>query len=174
MYLCSKAAKLGDDGHSLQIVCPFAVENGQLPMDNSAVNDNHYPSSIVCHPLINAFRKLHYIYSSQLGTKMADREPTLATSCKTSYDPQPYYNPEALAITVSSEPEDTPEFKGIQEDISDYNYPEEIPDMSVHDSRHQTRAREGHHEPVGQEVPNVHYPQRHRHGTGTQAVCNGL
>ena len=66
---------------------------------------------------------------------MADREPTLATSCKTSYDPQPYYNPEALAITVSSEPEDTPEFKGIQEDISDYNYPEEIPGMSVHNSR---------------------------------------
>ncbi len=135
LYLCSKAAKLGDDGHSLQIVCPFAVENGQLPMDNSAANDNHHPSSIVCHPLINAFRKLHYIYSSQLGTKMADREPTLATSCKTSYDPQPYYNPEALAITVSSEPEDTPEFKGIQKDISDYNYPEEIPGMSVHDSR---------------------------------------
>ena len=114
---------IGDDGHSLHIVCPFAVNSSEESTGDGTV------------ALVNAFRKLHYIYSSQLGTKMADREPTLATSCKTSYDPQPYYNPEALAVTVSSEPEDTPEYKSIQEDISDYNYPEEIPGMSVRDSR---------------------------------------
>ena len=113
---------IGDDGHSLNIVCPYHIDHEPLANDQK-------PCS-----LLNAFRKLHYIYSSQLGTKMADREPTLATSCKTSYDPQPYYNPEALAITVSSEPEDTPEFKSLQEKISDYNFPEEIPGMSVRDS----------------------------------------
>ncbi|MBQ8990159.1 MAG: hypothetical protein IJ067_10755 [Prevotella sp.] len=102
---------IGADGHSLQIVCRYTGL------------------------LLNAFRKLHYIYSSQLGTQVADREPTLTTSCKVSYDPQPYYNPEALAITVSDEPEDVPEYRAIQEDISDFNYPEEIPGMSVHDSR---------------------------------------
>ena len=102
---------IGDDGHSLHIVCRYAGL------------------------LLNAFRKLHYIYSTQLGTQVADHEPSLATSCKVSYDPQPYYNPEALAIIVSEEPEDVPEFRILQEDISDFNYPEEIPGMSVHDSR---------------------------------------
>ena len=110
---------IGDDGHSLQIVCRYDVSDGS-PTETS---------------LLNAFRKLHYIYSSQLGTRIADREPTTKSSCKTNYDPQPYYNPEALAITVSSQPENTPEYKSIQEDISDYNYPEEIPGMSVRDSR---------------------------------------
>ncbi len=126
---------IGHDGHSLRIVCPFTIENRQLTTGNSAAHGNEDPSSIVNYPLINAFRKLHYIYSSQLGTKVADDEPTLATSCKAGYDPQPYYNPEALAITVSSQLEDTPEFKSVKEDISDYNYPDEIPGMSVHDSR---------------------------------------
>ena len=102
---------IGDDGHSLNIVCRYTGL------------------------LLNAFRKLHYIYSTQLGTQVADHEPSLATSCKVSYDPQPYYNPEALAIIVSEEPEDVPEFRILQEDISDFNYPEEIPGMSVHDSR---------------------------------------
>ena len=114
---------IGDDGHSLHIVCPFTVNSTEETTDDGTV------------ALVNAFRKLHYIYSSQLGTRIADHEPTLATSCKTSYDPQPFYNPEALAITVSAQPEDTPEYKSMQEDISDYNYPEEIPGMSVRDSR---------------------------------------
>ena len=36
---------------------------------------------------------------------------------------------------MSSEPEETPEYRMTQEDISDYNYPEEIPGMSLRDSR---------------------------------------
>ena len=126
---------IGHDGHSLHIVCPYTIENGKLTIDNSVAHDNKDPLSIVNAPLNNAFRKLHYIYSSQLGTQVANLEPTLATYCKASYDPQPYYNPTALAITVSSEPEETPEYRSIQEDISNYNYPEEIPGMSVRDSR---------------------------------------
>ena len=110
---------IGTDGHSLRIVCRYDVSNGE-PSETTQ---------------LNAFRKLHYIYSSQLGTQVANHEPTLSVSCKVGYDPQPYYNPEALAITVSSELEETPEYRSVQEDISDYNYPEEIPGMSVRDSR---------------------------------------
>ena len=110
---------IGHDGHSLRIVCRYDVTNGE-PSETTQ---------------LNAFRKLHYIYSSQLGTQLANHEPTLSTCCKAGYDPQPYYHPEALAITVSQEPEDTPEYRSVQEDISDYNYPEEIPGMSVRDSR---------------------------------------
>ena len=110
---------IGDDGHSLHIVCRYDMTNG-VPSDTSQ---------------LNAFRKLHYIYSSQLGTPVANHEPTLATTCKASYDPQPYYNPSALSITVAPDLEETPEYRSVQEDISDYNYPEEIPGMSVRDSR---------------------------------------
>lgn len=119
---------IGDDGHSLHIVCRYDVSSpsGHHQIQTSDIN---------LQTLTNAFRKLHYIYSTQLGTQVADHEPTLATSCKTSYDPQPYYNPSALAIAVSSEPEETPEYRIQQEDISDFNYPDEIPGMSVHESR---------------------------------------
>ena len=109
----------GHDGHSLHIVCPYTVSDG-------------HPSETA---LLNAFRKLHYIYSSQLGTPLAEHEPTFETSCKASYDPQPFYNPSAIAVTVSSEPETSPEFRPMQEDISDYNYPEEIPGLSLRNSR---------------------------------------
>ena len=110
---------MGHDGHSLHIVCPYAVSGG-------TTNDQS---------MLNAFRKLHYIYSSQLGTPLAEHEPTFETSCKVSYDPQPFYHPSAIPITVSSELETTPEFRSVQECISDYNYPEEIPGLSVRDSR---------------------------------------
>ena len=110
---------MGHDGHSLHIVCPYTVSDG-------------HPSETA---LLNAFRKLHYIYSSQLGTPLAEHEPTFETSCKASYDPQPFYNPAAIAIVVSSQPEDSPEFRPMQEDISDYNYPEEIPGLSLRNSR---------------------------------------
>ena len=106
---------MGHDGHSLHIVCPYTVSDG-------------HPSETA---LLNAFRKLHYIYSSQLGTPLAEHEPTFETSCKASYDPQPFYNPAAIAIVVSSQPEDSPEFRPMQENISDYNYPEEIPGLSL-------------------------------------------
>ena len=109
---------LGHDGHSLHIVCPYTATD--------ATNDQS---------LLNAFRKLHYIYSSQLGTPLAEHEPTFTSSCMTSYDPQPFYNPSAIAITVSSEPEESPEFRTMQEAISDYNYPEEVPGLTVHESR---------------------------------------
>jgi len=106
----------GHDGHSLHIVCRYDVT----------------PTATT---LLNAFRKYHYIYSSQLGTPLAEIEPTFETCCKACYDPQAFYNPDAIAIQVSDESEDTPEFRSQHEDISDYNYPEEIPGLSVHESR---------------------------------------
>ena len=115
---------LGHDGHSLHIVCPYTV------VAPATVEANHHHQL-----LLNAFRKYHYIYSSQLGTPLSETEPSFETSCKACYDPQPYYNPEALAIQVTVEPEETPKFRSVQEDISDYNWPEEIPGLSVHDSR---------------------------------------
>ena len=121
---------LGHDGHSLHIVCQYTIAAPDT-------EGNHKAQSFMLNAqsLTNAFRKLHYIYSSQLGTPLAEHEPTFETSCKASYDPQPFYNPSAIAVTVSSEPETTPEFRLLQENISDYNYPEEIPGLSLRNSR---------------------------------------
>ena len=136
---------IGHDGHSLHIVCPYTVSdttNGPLDQRSLATEGtqecsmvNGQWSMFNGQSLLNSFRKLHYIYSSQLGTPLAEHEPTFETSCKASYDPQPFYNPSAIALTVSSEPEATPEFRPMQEDISDYNYPEEIPGLSLRNSR---------------------------------------
>ncbi len=121
---------MGHDGHSLHIVCQYTIAD-PVPEGNHIVQS----FMLNAQSLTNAFRKLHYIYSSQLGTPLAEHEPTFETSCKASYDPQPFYNPSAIAITVSSEPETSPEFRPMQEDISDYNYPEEIPGLSLRNSR---------------------------------------
>ena len=121
---------LGHDGHSLHIVCQYTIA---APVTEG----NHKAQGFMLNAqsLTNAFRKLHYIYSSQLGTPLAEHEPTFETCCKASYDPQPFYNPSAIAITVSSEPETSPEFRPTQENISNYNYPEEIPGLSLRNSR---------------------------------------
>ena len=110
---------MGHDGHSLHIVCQYTITDDK-------------PTQAA---LTNAFRKLHYIYSSQLGTPLADHEPTFESCCRVSYDPKVYYNASALVLSVSTEPEDSPEFKSQQEDISDYNNPEEIPGLSLRASR---------------------------------------
>ncbi len=110
---------LGQDGHSLHIVCTYTVADGDLTDE----------------ALLNAFRKYHYIYSSQLGTPLAEHEPTWDTICPASYDPQPYYNPSPVAIVVSAGREKSTAFRLQQEDISDYNFPEEVPGLSLHASR---------------------------------------
>jgi len=111
---------LGHDGHSLHIVCPYQpVGDGETGLQS----------------LTNAYHKLHYIYSSQLCTRLADQEVTLAVSCMTAYDPHPYYHPSALPITVSTEAEESLEFRVARQDISDYNDPEEIPGVSLYNSR---------------------------------------
>ena len=113
---------LGHDGHSLHIVSPY-----QLAAPEKEGNEET--------ALANAFRKLHYIYSSQLCTRLTDQEAALDVSCKVVYDPKPYYNPSALAVTVTNEPEESPEFRITAQDISDYNDPEEIPGVSLYNSR---------------------------------------
>ena len=124
---------LGHDGHSLHIVCRYDIS----PVVGDLKSPTAEPANLqfARTAQLNAYRKLHYIYSSQLGTPLTEREPTFEVSAKIGYDPKAYYNPDALALVVSTEPEESPEFRPMQEEISDFNYPEEIPGMSVHDSR---------------------------------------
>ena len=125
---------LGHDGHSLHIVCPYSTNDSGGDNSPRAAEPTDANTTGTA-ALLNAFRKLHYIYSSQLGTPLAEHEPMFDSCCKVSYDPQPHYNPSAIAIIVSSEPEHTPDYRPMQETISDYNYPEEIPGLSLRNSR---------------------------------------
>jgi hypothetical protein len=131
---------LGHDGHSLHVLCRYTVGGNMPSPTSSGQTDSKSARTAQCstlnsQSLLNAFRKYHYIYASQLSTPLAEDEPSFETCCKACYDAQAYYNPEALAITVSAEPEKSPKFHPMQEAISDYNWPEEIPGLSVHDSR---------------------------------------
>jgi len=108
---------LGHDGHSLHVVCRYDAEE------------------VTATTHLNAFRKYHYIYSSQLQTPFSEQDPTFHACCKASYDPAPCYNPSALTITVSADPEETPAFRSQERAVSDYSYPEEIPGLGVSDSR---------------------------------------
>ena len=130
---------LGHDGHSLHILCRYTVgDNMASPTSEQTESKcarTAQASTVNSRSLLNAFRKYHYIYASQLSTPLAEEEPTFETCCKACYDAKTYYNPEALAIQVTDEPEELPEFRFVQESISDYNWPEEIPGLSVHDSR---------------------------------------
>ena len=110
---------IGQDGHSLRIVCTYTVADGGLTDD----------------ALLNAFRKYHYIYSSQLGTPLAEHEPAWDTACPASFDPRPYFNPTPVAVVVFAEREQSTAFRLQQEEISDYNFPEEVPGLSLHASR---------------------------------------
>ena len=114
-------AFIGSDGRSVNIVCPYDAYD--------ETTDNQQQA------LTNAYRKLHFIYSAQLSTRLHESEPQFDSSCLASHDPSPVYHPSANAIIVSADKEQTLSFKEPQETISDYNYPEEIPGLSVLASR---------------------------------------
>lgn len=114
-------AFIGHDGRSVNIVCPYSAYDETTETEQQA--------------LANAYRKLHFIYSSQLGTRLTDSEPKFDNSCLASHDPSPFYRPSANEMIVSANNEETPEYRQAQTDISDYNYPDEIPGLSVLASR---------------------------------------
>ena len=61
---------MGHDGHSLHIVCQYTIA-APVPEGNHKAQN----CMLNAQSLTNAFRKLHFIYSSQLGTPLAEHEP---------------------------------------------------------------------------------------------------
>ena len=61
---------IGHDGHSLHIVCQYTIA-APVPEGNHKAQN----FMLNAQSLTNAFRKLHFIYSSQLGTPLAEHEP---------------------------------------------------------------------------------------------------
>ena len=78
---------LGHDGHSLHVLCRYTV-GGNMPSPTSPEQADSKSaktdqcSTVNSQSLLNAFRKYHYIYASQLSTPLADEEPTLAGTAR--------------------------------------------------------------------------------------------
>lgn len=76
-------AFVGTTGHEVVVVCRFVSNDG---------TDDHDKAPAM---LVEAYRRLHYHYSVQLGCTIENSLPTLGTSCPVSADPDAYYNPDS-------------------------------------------------------------------------------
>lgn len=93
---------VGASAYSVKIVCGITSEGGFEGMDQEQILRYHR----------NAYRRLHYIYSTHLGLSVDNVEPSLESSCLMSYDSDAYFNPDAEMLFARDEDKDIPEYKG--------------------------------------------------------------
>ena len=93
----TRIAFVGADDRSVKIVCRAAERslwNREEGYEGAEVERFH----------LNAYAKLHYLYSTQLAIRVENIAPSLRSSCLLSHDPDIFYNPEsAWMITTSDE-----------------------------------------------------------------------
>lgn len=105
-------AFIGSNGHDVKIVCQAKTYDGKMPETEGEMRQMQ----------LNAYRRLHYLYSSQLGLTVDNFEPKLDRCCLMSYDPDVCYNADALAVMASiKDDDDTPDYQDRHSDISDYD-----------------------------------------------------
>lgn len=83
-------AFVGFSGKSVKIVIPFTLPDGTLPRSPEQVKRFHS----------QAYLTAVKYYQPQLGRNITLKEPVLQHGCRMSYDPQPVYNPDAIAIRI--------------------------------------------------------------------------
>lgn len=83
-------AFVGFSGKSVKIVIPFTLPDGTLPRSPEQVKRFHS----------QAYLTAVKYYQPQLGRNITLKEPVLQHGCRMSYDPQPVYNPNAVAIRI--------------------------------------------------------------------------
>mgnify|MGYP003390446934 FL=1 len=88
---------VGINGCSVKIVCRASLPDGQLP-------DNNREKF-----LKEAYRKLHYIYSTQLQMSIDKIPSTLESSCYVSVDPEAVFREDAITLAVTDN--ETPSLK---------------------------------------------------------------
>jgi hypothetical protein len=89
-------AFVGADGRSVKLVCQAAERNNWQ-------NPEGYWQSEVEKFNLNAYAKLHYLYSTQLAIRVENIAPSLRSSCELSHDEGLYFNPECEVMMVSPE-----------------------------------------------------------------------
>ena len=86
---------IGANGHSVEIVCHISQMDGSVPTDDGGF-----------HRLVSeGYKRLHYVYSSQLGVSIPLLAPVDDAMCLMSVDAGAYYEPHAVVFTVDMERE---------------------------------------------------------------------
>jgi len=111
-------AMTGADGESVVFVIPYTRPDGSLPQTRSAAELFH----------AHAYRHALKTFEPRLGCPIELRRPEPEHSCLLSYDPEAYYNPEALAIHIE-QPTSMPEESAYQE-----KYEKQLPAESAGDT----------------------------------------
>lgn len=95
-------AFVGLSGFSVKFVCRIACEGGFDGLSTEMLERYQ----------LNAYKRLHYIYSSQLGLSVDNIAPTLQSECMLSYDANAYCNEESEILFVKQTEVDVPQYKG--------------------------------------------------------------
>lgn len=102
----TRLAFVGVTGRDVVIVCAMTAENIEQcsPQQIKALH-------------LSAYKRLHYIYSSQLLVSLDNRKPELDVSCAISHDSDAYYNAKSEALYVSEVDAEVPVFKNTQNNL---------------------------------------------------------
>lgn len=86
-------AFVGANGCSVEIVCRISQMDGSVPADDD-----------MFHRIMSeGYKRLHYVYSSQLGVSIPLLAPVDDAMCLMSADAGAYYEPHAVVFTVDME-----------------------------------------------------------------------
>ena len=104
-------AFIGFSGKSVKIVIPFTLPDGTLPHSPEQIKRFHS----------QAYLTAVKYYQPQLGRNITLTEPVPQHGCRMSYDPQPVYNPDAVAIRIEQPAQmpDSEEIRIIPEEPSE-------------------------------------------------------
>lgn len=84
------AAFAGSSGKSVKILVPFTLPDGSLPQTKELAELFH---ATACRRAVNYYR-------GQLQRDIPFENPSLEQGCRFSYDPELYYNPSAIPLTL--------------------------------------------------------------------------
>lgn len=88
--LATLAAFVGVSGRSVKVLVPFSLPDGSLPSDPVQVNLFH----------AHAYKLAASHYEAQLRCEVSLKKPNPARGCRMSWDPDLYYNPQAVPLVL--------------------------------------------------------------------------
>jgi len=88
--LATLAAFVGVSGRSVKVLVPFSLPDGSLPDNPLQVEHFH----------AHAYKMAAAHYEAQLGCEVTLKKPDPARGCRQSWDPDLYYNPQAVPFVM--------------------------------------------------------------------------
>ena len=89
--LQTMCAFIGSGGKSVKIICSFRLPDASTPQCRNLAEKFH----------AHAYRRAASYYMEQLQKQVEFKRPDLERGCRFSYDPQLYFNPEAVSIKIN-------------------------------------------------------------------------